>query len=160
MLEEQQKIDLVVAREFDAPVEEVWKAWVDPTTLMKWWGPDGFTSPVARIDLREGGTSLVGMSAPEFGDMFSIWQYQKIVPLQLIEFVHNLADKDGNKISPASIGMPPDFPEDQLQRLEFSDLGGGKTRLTVTEFGWTQGQMVEMSRLGLEQSLNKLAALS
>ncbi len=40
------------------------------------WNPEGFTCSVARMDVREGGTSLVRMRAPkEFGgqDMFSTW---------------------------------------------------------------------------------------
>ena len=51
--------DLVVTRIFDAPVEQVWKAWSDPDQVMRWWGPHGFTAPVAKMDFREGGTSLV-----------------------------------------------------------------------------------------------------
>ena len=34
--------DVVVTRFFDAPVEEVWKAWKDPAHVMRWWGPTGF----------------------------------------------------------------------------------------------------------------------
>jgi hypothetical protein len=49
---------------------------------MQWWGPEGFTCPVAKMDFREGGTSLVCMSSPEYGDLYSNWEYQKIVPMQ------------------------------------------------------------------------------
>src|SRR5262245_61811787 len=104
--------DLVFTRRFDAPVELVWKAWTDPEAVMQWWGPTGFTSPSAIIDFREGGTSLVCMRAPkEFGgqDMYSTWAYTKIVPLERIEYIHNLADKDGNKLDPAQLGFPSDF---------------------------------------------------
>ena len=45
--------DLVVTRVIDAPVEQVWKAWTDPELVKQWWGPDGFTCPLARIDFRE-----------------------------------------------------------------------------------------------------------
>jgi uncharacterized protein YndB with AHSA1/START domain len=44
------KGDLVVTRVFDAPVDEVWKAWSDPEYLMRWWGPIGFTSPSAELE--------------------------------------------------------------------------------------------------------------
>jgi uncharacterized protein YndB with AHSA1/START domain len=53
------KRDLVVTRLFDAPIEQVWKAWSDPEYVRRWWGPEGFTSPLATIDFREGGISLV-----------------------------------------------------------------------------------------------------
>jgi hypothetical protein len=45
------KRDLIVIRVFDAPVEQVWKAWSDPSYVMQWWGPEGFTSPLANSDL-------------------------------------------------------------------------------------------------------------
>ena len=96
---------------------------------MQWWGPEGFTSPLAKMDFREGGTSLVCMSSPEYGDQYSTWQYRKIVPMQRIEYIHNLADKDGNKIDPTSIGMPADFPQDLCNLVTFKDLGDGKTDL-------------------------------
>ncbi|MGQ0798135.1 MAG: SRPBCC domain-containing protein, partial [Methanobacteriota archaeon] len=38
-------------------------------------------------------------------------------------------------------------------------LGDGNTEVTVTEYGWTVGQMMEMSKLGLEQCLDKMAAI-
>jgi uncharacterized protein YndB with AHSA1/START domain len=51
-------------------------------------GPTGITSPVARIDFREGGTSLVSMRSPEGQDLYNIWTYGKIVPMQLIECIN------------------------------------------------------------------------
>jgi len=156
-----EKRDLVFTRVFDAPVELVWKAWTDPQHVMQWWGPTGFTSPLAKMDVREGGASLVCMRAPkEFGgrDMYSTWEYKKIVPMARIEYIHNLADKDGNKADPVKLGMPADFPQDLRNLVTFKDLSNGKTELTVTEYDWTVGQMMEMSKMGMEQCLDKMAA--
>lgn len=157
------KRDLMVARVFDAPVELVWKAWTDPQYVMKWWGPDSFTSPSAKIELRVGGTSLVCMRAPkEFGgmDMYSTWVYQEIVPMERIEFIQNLADKDGKPIDPAKIGMPPEFPRDTRTVVTFKTLGDGKTEMTVTEYGMPSAdtEMGRNAEIGLNQSLDKMAA--
>lgn len=162
MNDQLQKRDLVITRVFDAPIEQVWKAWSEPDYVMRWWGPEHFTAPLAEIDFREGGTSLVCMRAPqEYGgqDHYSTWEYRKIVPMQRIEFIHNLADKDGNKVDPAAMGMPPDFPQDQLQAITFRALDDNRTEMTVTEYDWTVGQMMEMSRMGMEQCLDKMAAI-
>ena len=155
--------DLVVTRVFAAPVDLVWKAWTDPEYVMRWWGPDHFTSPSAKMDFREGGTSLVCMRAPEdFGgqDMFSTWVYQKIVPMERIEFIQNLADKDGNQIDPANLGLPPEFPRDMRTVVTFKDLGNGKTEMTVTEYNMPAAdtEMGRNAELGLNQSLDKMAA--
>jgi uncharacterized protein YndB with AHSA1/START domain len=157
-----QKKDLVMTRVFDASVEQVWKAWSDAADVMRWWGPTGFTCPLAEIAFREGGTSLVAMRPPkEFGnqDLYSTWAYRKIVPIERIEYIHNLADKDGNKVDPTALGMPPDFPQDQLHTITFKALDANKTELTVTEHDWPQGEMVKMSEMGMNQCLDKMAAI-
>ena len=158
------KRDLIVSRVFDAPIELVWKAWTDPEHVMRWWGPDYFTSPSAAIDFQEGGTSIVCMRAPqEFGgqDMYSRWIYQKIVPMERIEFIQNLADKDGNLIDPLTIGMPPEFPRDIRTVVTLKNLGNGKTEMTVTEYSMptSDTEMGKNAELGLNQSLDKMAAL-
>ena len=156
--------DLTVTRIFDAPVELVWKAWTDPEYVMKWWGPDYFTSPSAKIDLRVGGTSLVCMRAPkEFGgmDMYSTWVYQEILPMERIEFVQNLSDENGNLLDPLTLGLPPEFPRDTRTVVTFKDLGNGKTEMTVTEYNLPTAdtEMGKNAELGLNQSLAKMAAI-
>lgn len=158
-----QKRDLVVTRIFNAPLALVWAAWTEPEHVMQWWGPDYFTSPSAEIDFREGGKALVCMRAPKkFGgqDMYSVWDYQNITPLERIEFIQNLADKDGNLADPASMGLPPDFPRDVRTVVAFKDLGGGKTEMTVTEYDMPgpETQMGKNAEIGLNQSLDKMAA--
>jgi len=153
--------NVVVTRTFDAPVEEVWKAWNDSTQVMRWWGPAGFTSPLARIDFRVGGRSLVCMRAPkEWGgrDMYNTWTYQKIDSLKRIEFIVNFSDKDGNKLDPAKMGLPPGIPMDVPHIVTFKRLDNNKTEMTVTESGYTLEEAVAMSKSGLEQCLDKMAA--
>jgi uncharacterized protein YndB with AHSA1/START domain len=152
--------NLIVTRVFDAPVELVWKAWTDPQHVMRWWGPNYFTSPSCEMDFREGGTTIVCMRAPqEFGgqDMYSTWAYKKIVPLQRIEYIHNLSDKDGRKIDPTSLGLRADFPQDVRTVITFKAMGD-KTEMTIAQYGFPEGQMFEMAEAGLNQSLDKMAA--
>ena len=55
----------MVTRIFNAPIELVWKSWTEPELVMRWWGPDKFTSPSAKINFREGKSSIVCMRAPD-----------------------------------------------------------------------------------------------
>jgi len=157
-----QKHNVVVTRVFDAPVSEVWKAWSDSAYVMQWWGPTGFTCPLAEMDFREGGTSLVCMRAPqEFGgqDMYNTWTYTKIVPNERIEYTFNFSDKDGNKLNPAQLGVPAGVPEDGHHVVTFKDVGDNKTEMTVTEHGYTADQAHDISKAGLEQCVDKMAAI-
>ena len=157
-----EKRDVVITRTFDAPVEQVWKAWTEPEFVMRWWGPTGFTSPSCKIDFRVGGKYLFHMRAPKDfqggQDFYTAGVYTKIVPLKLIEFTQGLADKGGKPIDPGSMGMPPDFPKEIPSSLSFKQVGS-KTELTVTEYGWTVGQMRDLSESGMNECLDKLAAV-
>ena len=153
--------DLTVTRVFDAPVADVWKHWSESEKVMKWWGPKGFTSPLAKMDFREGGKSLVCMRAPkEYGgqDMYNTWTYKRIVPQESIEFILNFSDPDGNKLDPARMGLPPGIPQDVRHLITFKSIGDNKTEMTITEFGYTTDQALETSKLGLEECLDKMAA--
>jgi uncharacterized protein YndB with AHSA1/START domain len=151
--------DLVVTRVFNAPAERVWKAWSDPEYVMRWWGPKVFTSPIAKIDFRVGGTSLVCMRSPDGHDMYNSWTYRKIVPGEMIEFVLDWADKDGNRIDPAQMGLPPDMPRDVRHVITFKAVDKEKTEMTVTEFGYKSDQHLELSKAGLNECLDKMAAI-
>jgi uncharacterized protein YndB with AHSA1/START domain len=150
-----------VTRTFNASVDIVWKVWTEPELVKRWWGPKHFISPVAIIDFRIGGKSIVSMKAPnEMGgqEFFSVWEYIKIIPLQTIEFIQNLSDKDGNKTDPTKLGMPSDFPADIKTVVTFRVLANDKTEMTVTEYA-EFGTISNFAQLGLEQSMDKMVAI-
>jgi uncharacterized protein YndB with AHSA1/START domain len=157
-----QTFDVVVTRIFDAPIEEVWKAWSDPAYVTQWWGPAGFTSPSAEMDFRVGGASLVCMRAPaEYGgqDMYHTWTYTRIDPQKRIEFLSNFANEDGTHLDPGALGMPPGVPHDVPHVIVFKAAGNKGTEMTVTEHGYTTEQARDLSRAGMEQCLDKMAAM-
>jgi uncharacterized protein YndB with AHSA1/START domain len=160
MTTQNQPHNVVVTRVFDAPVEQVWQAWSDPDRVMQWWGPEGFTSPSAAMDFREGGTSLVCMRAPaEYGgmDMYNTWTYTKIVPNERLEFLLRFADKDGQAHSPSAMGLPPGIPDRVPHVITFKPLDAHRTEMTVTEFGYADADTRDTSQAGLEQCLDKMA---
>ena len=149
--------EIVVTREFKAPVAQVWKAWSDPAEVMRWWGPRYFTSPLCKMDFREGGTTLVCMRSPGGQDFYNTWHYEKIRPLTEIEFINNFADATGRRVAPEELGLPPFLPQDVRQRVTFTPLAAATTAMTVIEYGYpAQDEMYELSRLGLEQCMDKL----
>jgi uncharacterized protein YndB with AHSA1/START domain/predicted enzyme related to lactoylglutathione lyase len=152
--------DVVVTRVLDAPVGQVWKAWTEPEYVMCWWGPTGFTSPAADMDVRAGGTSLVCMRAPaEYGgqDMYNTWTYRTVVLPERLEFDLRFADADGAPLDEASI--PPGVPFEVPHVVTLSPLEGGRTELTVRESGYATAEARDISQVGLEQCLDKMAAL-
>ncbi|MFN5999033.1 MAG: SRPBCC domain-containing protein, partial [Paracoccaceae bacterium] len=71
---------MILQRVIKAPVSVVWGAWMNPETLPKWWGPDGFSCKTSRIDLRQGGEWVFDMIAPD-GTVFpNHHRYGQVIP--------------------------------------------------------------------------------
>lgn len=155
--------EIVITRIFNAPREKVWKAWTEPKQIMKWWGPENFTSPDAKVDLRVGGKYLFcmrGSAGSEWDkNMWSGGEYREIVPMEKIVCTDNFTDEHGNVISPADYGMTMDWPEGPMTvTVIFEDAGAGKTKVTIKHKGHPEGEMSEMAKAGWTTSLDKLEA--
>jgi uncharacterized protein YndB with AHSA1/START domain/predicted enzyme related to lactoylglutathione lyase len=152
--------DVTVTRVLDAPVEEAWTAWTQPERVMRWWGPTGFTSPRAELDVREGGTSLVCMRAPaDYGgqDLYNTWTYRAVVPPERLEFELGFTDADRAPLPAESI--PPGVPRAVRHEITLRPVGDGRTELTVREFGYRTAEARDVSRVALEQCLDKMVAM-
>ena len=57
--------EFTITRIYDAPAALVWAAWTEEAHIREWFGPNGFTSPAASVDLRPGGTYEVDMEGPK-----------------------------------------------------------------------------------------------
>ena len=154
--------DMVLTRVFDAPLDAVWRAWTESDRVKQWWGPHGFTAPTAEMDVREGGTSLVCMRAPaEFGgqDLYNTWTYTAVQPGKRLEFVNAFTDENGTPLDPGDLGLPSSIPPRVPHVVTFTALEPARTELTVRESGYTSPDIVEVSRSGMDQCLDKMAAL-
>jgi uncharacterized protein YndB with AHSA1/START domain len=127
---------------------------------MRWWRPTGFTSPSAEMDFRVGGTSLVCMRAPaEYGgqDMYNTWTYHEIVEPERIVFSLAFADADGKPLDESLV--PAGVPKLVRHVVTLRPADGGRTELTVREFGYGTAEARDVSRAGLEQCLDKMQAI-
>ena len=77
---------LVITRRLSAPREAVFRAWADPAELVKWWGPDGVTTPVCEMDVRPGGAWRTCMLGTEGGEHVCSGVYRDIAPPERLEF--------------------------------------------------------------------------
>jgi len=147
--------DLFVTRVFDAPREAVWKAWTDPRRLVRWWGPEGFTSPSCKMDLREGGKYLFCMRSPEGQEYWSTGVYRDIVPLERIVLTDSFADENGNVVPASHYGMQGDWPLEMLVTVTFEN-DKGKTIMTLQHAGMPS-DTVSDCEAGWNGSFDKLA---
>lgn len=149
--------DLVITRVFDAPREDVWKAWTDPKRLMRWWGPKGFTTPVCDMDLRVGGKYLYCMRSPEGKDYWGTGVYRDIVPLERIVCTDSFSDEKGNVVPASHYGMQGEWPLELLVTATFEN-DRGKTIMTLQHAGIPSGTLSECED-GWSGSFDKLAEI-
>ena len=150
----------VIARVFDAPRENVWKAWTDPEAVKLWWGPKDFTAPHISIDLRVGGRFVYSMRGAGLDgavkDYWNIGEHKEIAPMKKIIMTMSFADEQRKPVPASHYGLPGKWPKEVLVTATFADIKGGKTKLTVQETGVPR-EVAELSRLGWEQQLDKFA---
>lgn len=149
-------LDLIIKRTFRAPRAEVWQAWTAPESLMRWWGPKGFTAPVCKVDLRVGGKYLSCMRSPEGQDFWSTGVYLEIVAPERLVCSDSFADENGNVVPATHYGMGADFPL-ELQITVTLEEDRGTTRTTLRHAGLPAGTEREMCEAGWNESFDKLA---
>jgi uncharacterized protein YndB with AHSA1/START domain len=136
--------ELVITRIFDAPRRLVFKMWTDPEHLARWWGPRGFTTISARMDVRPGGVWSRSMRAPDGSIIRKHGVYREIVMPERLVLSYITDDLAGNP-----------GPE-TLVTVTFVDIGG-KTRLTLHQAGFESGAAREAHHGGWTSCLERLA---
>jgi len=81
-----QTAPLVIRRRFAAPREAVFRAWSAPESIQRWFSPDPFAIPEARVDFREGGEFFVVMRGPGFPDHAMRTRFTDLKPPLLLAF--------------------------------------------------------------------------
>jgi uncharacterized protein YndB with AHSA1/START domain len=126
---------VVIERTFDAPVDLIWQMWTNPEHFKNWYGPNGFTVPVAEMDVRVGGKRLICMASPDGSmKMWTTGEYTEIVPNERFVYIESPADENGNVVSPSTMGMPDGYPAMTEVTVLLEDLGG-RTKMVMTHAG-------------------------
>jgi uncharacterized protein YndB with AHSA1/START domain len=72
--------EVIITRVLDAPRELVWEAWTNPEHITHWWGPDGFTTTIEKMDLRIGGEWKYMMVGPDGTRYPNHMVYKEVMP--------------------------------------------------------------------------------
>ena len=147
-----------ITRTFDAPIQAVWDMWAVPENFQKWYGPMGFSVPVAEMDVTVGGTRKINMEMVTPDRTMSMWftgEYKEVSAPNRLVYTEAMCDPDGNVMSPADMGMPEGTPEMTEVIVELSE-EGGKTTMVMTHVGVPTGTPGEG---GWNMAFDKLAGV-
>jgi uncharacterized protein YndB with AHSA1/START domain len=87
---------ILVSREFNVPVELVWKAYTKSEILDKWWGPAPWRAETKLHDFSAGGFWLYAMISPENEKHWARLNYISIDKYKNFHLEDAFCDEDGN----------------------------------------------------------------
>src|SRR2546421_7492586 len=85
--------ELLLTRELNAPIELVWEVWTKPEHISRWWGPDGFTNTIRKMEIHSGGEWKLVMHGPDGTDYKNKSVFKEIVKHKKIVYDHVSAPK-------------------------------------------------------------------
>ena len=112
---ERDQLAFTMSRVFNAQLERLWKALVDPELIPAWWGPRYLTTTVDRLDLKVGGVWRFVQTDPEGNVHAFNGVYKVIEPPKRLAYTFEYEPMAGH-ISTDTITL--------------EGLPGGKTKLT------------------------------
>jgi len=80
--------ELRISKLLSAPIELVWEVWTDPEHIKNWWGPDGFTNTISKMDFRVDGEWDLVMHGPDGTDYKNKNIFKEIVQYKKIAYEH------------------------------------------------------------------------
>lgn len=151
MTHDQQPAPLRVSRVFRAKPEAVFQAWSSGDRVSRWFCPEGFSIPQARVEMRVGGVFEVCMRAPNGVEHWTRGVFTEVVPATRLVLDLSVTDAAGHRLFRA------------LTEVDFVEVPEG-TRMDVVqtyrfEDPRVAAGMVEGAPAGWRQTLDKLEAV-
>jgi uncharacterized protein YndB with AHSA1/START domain len=143
VIKDLQEKSILVSREFNAPVELVWKAFTESKILDQWWGPAPWRAETKFQDFSVGGYWLYAMVSPENEKFWGRMNYLSIDPHKNFHLEDVFCDEDGkpNLEFPVSTGSDV-----------FTATATG-TRVEIKMSYSTEEQLQKIIEMGFEQGI-------
>ncbi|MCF6139050.1 SRPBCC family protein [Pseudalkalibacillus berkeleyi] len=138
-MQTEQNYKLELNKVFPVKVDKVFKAWTDSTELAKWWGPEGYTTNIEKMDVEVDGEYKFIMNPPEGDSHVLVGRYVEIVPNEKLVFTWKWDNNEN------------EFPE-TLVTVGFIDQDGS-TELTIKHEQLPSEEAAEGHNKGWSSSL-------
>jgi uncharacterized protein YndB with AHSA1/START domain len=130
--------EIAITRVFDAPREQIWKAWTEPERLARWWGKRGWNAVPSTItlDVRPGGRfALTSVSEADGSELSHNAVFREVVEPERLVW--------GDERAVATV--------------TFADLGDGRTEMSFHTTVDTTPETRDRAEGGLESAFDRLA---
>jgi uncharacterized protein YndB with AHSA1/START domain len=114
---------ILIIREFNAPIEKVWRAWTEAALIEKWIAPKPWKAMFKTLDFTVGGVSLYAMIGPEGQKHWVYDEFTAIAHGSSFSQAGAFCDAEGN---PATEG-PKSYKD-----TKFYAIDGNRTKVDST----------------------------
>ena len=136
-------LTLTIVAELAAPPRRVWRVWVDPRQLERWWGPPTWPATFVQHDVVVGGTSRYYMTGPAGEKAHGWWRFLALDEPRSLEFEDGFADE---------AGVPDPAMPTTYGRVDLEATPDG-TRMTVTSRFASVEQMAQLVGMGMVEGM-------
>lgn len=132
-------------RVLSAPPDKVYRAFVDPAAVTKWFPPYGFICKVHQMDVKVGGSFRMSFENFSTGKSHAFGgEFKKLSPGEFIQYTDKFDD--------------PNLPGEMTVTVTFKRVSVG-TELNIEQSGIPELIPVEQCYLGWQECLAQLAHL-
>jgi len=139
-------LTMTISAEFEATPERVWQLWADPRQLERWWGPPTYPATFTEHDLEPGSRVVYHMTGPTGDKSRGWWDILEADPPRTLVFRDGFATEDGEP--------NPDLPV-TTARVAISDIGAGRTRMSIESLFPSAQAMEQILGMGMEEGLTQ-----
>lgn len=79
---------LIISRLLNAPIDLVWEVWTDPEHIKNWWGPNGFTNTINKMEVSPSGEWDLIMHGPDGTDYKNKSIFKEVVKHKKLVYEH------------------------------------------------------------------------
>lgn len=148
------KLDLVIERTLDAPIDLVWEAYTNPEHIKRWFAPRPYQITECELDLKPGGVFRIRMTGPDGFDtghgvpgcVLEVSEREKLAWTSAL----------GPGYRPNEAGEGCDsFPFTAV--VTFADAGGGKTAYKAVAMHKDSADRETHEKMGFQEGWGTVA---
>jgi uncharacterized protein YndB with AHSA1/START domain len=134
---------ILVSREFNAPLENVWRAYTEKELLDQWWGPSPWHVETKHMNFSVGGHWLYAMVSPDGNKHWARVNYTAIEPKTSYALEDGFCDEHGNM----NTAMPMTKGQNVFTKTETG------TRVDFKLIYSSEADLQKVVAMGMEQGI-------